>query len=747
MPDLTTPDGLKAACDDLEKSTRRSDSNKEWTEDLRKFLPWIRQADEPVRATLEFQQHLWDENPVSGVGQGNISVAALIADQEFRLWLAHQSLVPLPNDPLQRLNALNALYDEIVHRCKDKTTRVPHLKIFRVLAGFFPQDFTCLAHRVKLNSLCHLLHVEGVGHVSQHIALIARIRELVGTKTDSLDDTIWLMQLPWYLWLLAYPRAEDPDEPERPGVRPGEEVLLPLPATRRRRGLTAIKGGLSTVLGILEFVRESPTREELMDHLRSVIPGLKDSSLRMVINILRSELGVVRQAGDIYQLSDRGSAVLESGEASELGNWLITRILGVDHVLVMLLKGGLPESEIVQLLQKANPGWTSAYAPTSLLNWLRSFGAVEKTPERKVQLLPLGKEWASRIVWEPEFLTFEDEPEISVPAVANELVLPALNAIHDRIDRHITFDPQTITRLHLGLWSPRIRHFAVLTGLSGSGKTQLAIQYGAALTPHVEGDASRVHVEAVQPGWYDPGVLLGYVNPLRGDTYTRTKCLEFVLRAADDPSQPYVLVLDEMNLSHPEQYFAPFLSAMETGGKINLHAEGDVFDGVRGSINYPRNLAIIGTINMDETTHGLSDKVLDRAFVLEFWDIDLSAYPRWNDRNLPVEVEEQIRELLSELLRVLSPARLHFGWRVVDDILDFMQLTVSSGVEKPLDHLDSIIYAKVLPKLRGDDNPRFRTALAEVKKVAETRRLKKCTIRIDELINDVKTSGSARFWR
>ena len=82
-----------------------------------------------------------------------------------------------------------------------------------------------------------------------------------------------------------------------------------------------------------------------------------------------------------------------------------------------------------------------------------------------------------------------------------------------------------------------------------------------------------------------------------------------------------------MNLSHPEQYLAPILSAMEReGGEIPLHGGDAGAYGVPQAISYPGNLVIIGTVNMDETTMGVSDKVLDRAFTLEFWDIDVGAW-------------------------------------------------------------------------------------------------------------------------
>ena len=142
------------------------------------------------------------------------------------------------------------------------------------------------------------------------------------------------------------------------------------------------------------------------------------------------------------------------------------------------------------------------------------------------------------------------------------------------------------------------------------------------------------------------------------------------MAAAVDLTRPYIVVLDEMNLSHPEQYMAPLLSAMETGDAIQLHTEGEIFDGIPREIRYPRNLVLIGTVNMDETTHGLSDKVLDRAFVHEFWNIDLAAYPRWGTRGIDPAHETRTRDILTSLMKGLSPARLHFGWRVVDDVLD-----------------------------------------------------------------------------
>ena len=204
-----------------------------------------------------------------------------------------------------------------------------------------------------------------------------------------------------------------------------------------------------------------------------------------------------------------------------------------------------------------------------------------------------------------------------------------------------------------------------------------------------------------------------------------------------------------MNLSHPEQYLAPILSAMEReDGDIPLHGgDGDKY-GVPPSIRYPRNLVLIGTVNMDETTMGISDKVLDRAFTFEFWDIDVDKWPGWEGAEINESTRAAVKEVLSRLMDALSPARLHFGWRVIAEVVQFMQLRQAQSAELSVDDaLDRVIYAKVLPKLRGDDSPRVRAALTESQTVLKERSLERCARKVAELIQDLEETGSFRFWR
>ena len=160
------------------------------------------------------------------------------------------------------------------------------------------------------------------------------------------------------------------------------------------------------------------------------------------------------------------------------------------------------------------------------------------------------------------------------------------------------------------------------------------------------------------PGWHDPSPLLGYVNPLDG-TYAGTDFQRFLLNAVGNPKEVHVCVLDEMNLSHPEQYLAPLLSAMEReGGMVEFHDSDEMALGVPQRIPYPRNLVLIGTVNMDETTMGLSDKVLDRAFTREFWDIDVDEWPGWDhSASWPDDERDRVRKLLNALTDGASSRR------------------------------------------------------------------------------------------
>ena len=269
---------------------------------------------------------------------------------------------------------------------------------------------------------------------------------------------------------------------------------------------------------------------------------------------------------------------------------------------------------------------------------------------------------------------------------------------------------------------------------------------------------------SVRPYWRDSKALLGYYNPLT-EQYESTPLLKFLLKARNDyekngaEAKPYFVILDEMNLSHVEYYFADFLSVLESGRDergwtkepLRLHSFKQSIQDQDGQkippeLHLPPNLYIIGTVNIDETTYMFSPKVLDRAFTIEFRDVDFSDYPKsesgdaqqiadqirdairddiLNDlRNggkfcavaaIKGEIVGAIKELgnakqqLEELNGQLQPYDLHFGYRVLDEIALFVRYATKlpdemRDVIPKLDEetaLDYAVLMKVLPKFHG----------------------------------------------
>lgn len=150
--------------------------------------------------------------------------------------------------------------------------------------------------------------------------------------------------------------------------------------------------------------------------------------------------------------------------------------------------------------------------------------------------------------------------------------------------------------------------FVILSGLSGSGKTRLALSF----VKWICEEAGQYKVVPVGADWTNREPLLGYPDALNKEGYVcpENNVLELIGRAVAHPEKPYFLILDEMNLSHVERYFADFLSAMESGEPILLHEGGwkcsDSLPHIGGQVLLPPNFFIIGTINVDETTYMFS---------------------------------------------------------------------------------------------------------------------------------------------
>lgn len=198
--------------------------------------------------------------------------------------------------------------------------------------------------------------------------------------------------------------------------------------------------------------------------------------------------------------------------------------------------------------------------------------------------------------------------------------------------------------------------FLLLAGISGTGKSRIVRELARACW-----DADSVEFKAqkpknfemvqVKPNWHDSSELIGYVSRVSGQpVFVAGDFLKFVARAWEEPEVPYFLCLDEMNLAPVEQYFAEYLSVVESRkadseGKVTTDpilekSKEDWYrvltsvltndDEVRNrflddGICIPQNLIVVGTVNMDETTFSFSRKVLDRAMTIEMNEVDLSG--------------------------------------------------------------------------------------------------------------------------
>ena len=220
------------------------------------------------------------------------------------------------------------------------------------------------------------------------------------------------------------------------------------------------------------------------------------------------------------------------------------------------------------------------------------------------------------------------------------------------------FTPWQVATFYTAL---QIKGFVILSGISGTGKTRLAQAFAGMLPQPAEG-ANHLFV-TVRPDWRDSKSLLGYYNPLTG-AYEWTPFLRFLLRAVQSyearDGLAWFVILDEMNLAHVEYYFADLLSVLESGRDedgwtrepLRLgypdEAEGNL---PPPELKLPPNLYIVGTVNVDETTHAFSPKVLDRAFTLELTDVDFSAYPVAPASTRPDLSDEERRTILKAFTR------------------------------------------------------------------------------------------------
>ena len=306
--------------------------------------------------------------------------------------------------------------------------------------------------------------------------------------------------------------------------------------------------------------------------------------------------------------------------------------------------------------------------------------------------------------------------------------------------------------------------FLLLAGISGTGKSRIVRELARACW-NVDSEEYKAHkpknfeMVQVKPNWHDSSELIGYVSRIDGVRYVVGPFLKFMVKAIQDPNTPYFLCLDEMNLAPVEQYFAEFLSVVESR---KVDKDGNVVtdplvdyssteeykslidqlfcdDAERNAyltevggkrLTIPQNLIVVGTVNMDETTFSFSRKVLDRAMTIEMNEVDLKGGLTNRHENIgKIEFDDIIGKAvegvdvyaahkgvcdkaityLKSINAALDKTPFKVAYRTRNELLLYVVNNLSWKTDDELEDfviaraLDEITCMKILTRIEGDE--------------------------------------------
>ena len=360
----------------------------------------------------------------------------------------------------------------------------------------------------------------------------------------------------------------------------------------------------------------------------------------------------------------------------------------------------------------------------------------------------------------------------------------------------------------------RTKPFMLLAGISGTGKSRIVREMAKACWKEGDPEYGKNHprnfcMVQVKPNWHDSSELIGYVSRLNGEKFVVGPFLRFLAAAIKDPDTPYFLCLDEMNLAPVEQYFAEYLSVIESrklqdDGSIttdpiipyeNTDAYGSLIDqlfdtpeerktyktGEGGKrLTLPQNLFVVGTVNMDETTFSFSRKVLDRAMTIEMNEVDLSAGLKdagneigyignciigdaaegcdvYNDNS---DLCDQVLAYLVKVNNILEGTPFKIAYRTRNE---FLMYAVNRKVLAPDSQLwqtlDEITSMKILSRIEGDEE-RTKKVLDGLKTLVEEHIVNVIppaeegkpaaksisATKIDEMLTKLKATSFTSYW-
>lgn len=331
----------------------------------------------------------------------------------------------------------------------------------------------------------------------------------------------------------------------------------------------------------------------------------------------------------------------------------------------------------------------------------------------------------------------------------------------------------------------RTKPFMLLAGISGTGKSRIVRKLAqASITKDLQKEYDPKSVEKgfnrwelhkpanfelvqVKPNWHNSLEVVGYKSNIGDPHYEFTPFVEFVARAWKHQDIPFFLCLDEMNLAPVEQYFAEFLSAIESRsiengeyetdpiikpfsefdtrddngnvtdklsdrmiaklvGKLDTQTKSDLADRFRTKgLTLPKNLLVLGTVNMDETTFSFSRKVLDRAMSIVMNDVEYDKFFTGETENDMVEFNdatkellidrpirgleaedngaEQVEQYLTAINEVLNDTPFKLGYRAANEAL--LYVSAAHQFDSSIDvntALDEFTLMKILSRIEGD---------------------------------------------
>jgi MoxR-like ATPase len=336
----------------------------------------------------------------------------------------------------------------------------------------------------------------------------------------------------------------------------------------------------------------------------------------------------------------------------------------------------------------------------------------------------------------PDLESFRNDTQNDINMIASVIDSNPISSLTSKlIIEHIesyinsigfNFKREEIANFYLSL---KTKPFVILAGISGTGKTQLPRLFAEAVGMSKE----QVIQVPVRPDWTDASDLIGY-TALNGKFISKP-LTDAILKAKEFPNKPFFFILDEMNLARVEHYFSDFLSIIETrthdDGKIItdlIITESQIKDAqnkeIFENLHWPENLYLIGTVNMDETTHPFSRKVLDRANSIEMNTVELDWLEKQSETLNPlvdftndhlcgkligskdlsdedkIKTNNELNEL-KEINDILRIADLHFAYRVRDEIIFYATHAKNEGLLKENEALDFQFMQKILPRIHG----------------------------------------------